>query len=92
MKTIGGYNAQLTMMRQKFEAWCRERPTATADFQFNFPPTVAIVCTIREAIRLGFVSVNIPARELIEHMCDTGPNEPTVLMVRAVLELEKPKS
>jgi hypothetical protein len=84
--TTRDYEIQLHTMRHRFEAWCREHPDKTADFQFNFPPNVAVVSTIREAIRLGFVSVNIPARELIEAMCDSGTNEPTVLMVRAVIE------
>lgn len=80
------YVHQLSDMRQRLVAWVKANPEKEVKIQFNFPNKIAVIATIRVAMNEGFVSVNDAGRELIESMCDRGLNEPTVLMVRAVLE------
>lgn len=81
-----GYVRQLEVMRERFLAWCAGHGDQTAHIQFNFPRSVVVAAPIHEAMRVGLVSVNDAGRELIEYLCETGPDEPTVLMVRVVIE------
>ena len=56
--------------------------------QFNFPTTVDVAATISDAIAAHLVTVDDAGRELIKQFMAVCSNEPTVLMVRAVISLE----
>lgn len=62
-----------------------------AKIQFNFPPYVAVIAPISEAIKHGLVTGNAEGLDLIKFLCAEHwekSTEPTVLMIRAVLEFE----
>lgn len=81
------YAAQLDGMAQRAKDWRAANPGKKPLVQFNHPETVAIVGCISDALEHHFVSANADGTELIKALWPWGGrDEPTVLMVRIVLE------
>lgn len=56
---------------------------------WHFPRNVAIIATIGDALKHGYVSANPAGLELIQAMvaaAGSPANEPTVLMIRTIME------
>lgn len=74
-------------MARNAEAWRKANPDAEALIQFNFPPKVAVIAPISEAVRLKVVVTNDHGLSLLKALWPWEDRyEPTVLMCRAVLE------
>lgn len=81
------YIAQLEKMAANARTWRAAHPERVAQVQFNFPPYVAVVQPISNAVKMGTVSTNEAGLELLKAMWPWDcASEPTVLMVRAALE------
>jgi len=87
------YVAQLQTMWENAEKWRKENPETVAMIAWNYPAGVALVAPISEAIKKGFVRHNAAGLELLKALWPTWEDEtePTVIMCRAVLELEPKK-
>ena len=59
-----------------------------AVIQFNFPRSVMIAATISDAIKNHFVTADAGGMELLRALGMGSANEPTVLMIKAVIDLE----
>lgn len=87
------YSAQCNMMLANARRWQEEHPNASIMVHFKFPKTVAIVGCISDGIAQGFVSTNKDGLDFIKAFGPWGvPEEPTVLMVRAVIEVWQEKA
>jgi len=87
MKHKRQYEVLLGRMLARAREWRTANPSRTAKVQFNLPERVAVIGTISEAIKRGVVSVDEAGLELVKSLGPWGvPEEPTVLMVRCVLE------
>jgi hypothetical protein len=74
-------------MAERAKAWRAANPNRTAKVQFNFPPGVCVIAAISLAVERGFVSTDEAGLELVKELWPWGDrSEPTVLMVRVVLE------
>lgn len=83
------YEAQCNTMLANAKAWRAAHPDSQARVQFNFPKTVSIIGCISDALNSKYVSANEQGVELIKALWPWGGrDEPTVLMVRMVLEHE----
>ncbi len=85
------YRRQLETMLANKKAWLKLHPEAEIKVQFNFPPSVCLVAPISAAIKDSYVSANEAGLDLIRALWPshyTSRREPTVLMVRTVLEQE----
>lgn len=83
------YELQLGKMLVRRNAWLANHPEAEVLVQFNFPRTVCVVACISDAIEKKFVSANEAGLELIKALGNWGQrDEPSVLMVRVILEAE----
>lgn len=82
------YEAALTTMVEALAKWRRENPALNPMVQFNFPRNVCLAAVISDAINFHWVSVDGAGQNLISALCAPFPRdrEPTVLMVRAVIE------
>lgn len=81
------YAAQLDEMDRRAKAWREANPGREAKVLWNFPRDVWIAVTVSEGIRLKLVVPNDAGIELIKALWPLGdPYEPTIGMVRAVLE------
>jgi len=84
------YGAQMREMYDRAQQWREQNPGVVAKVQFNFPPDVTFSLPIRVAIEKKIVSVNAAGLELIKALWPWHvPDEATVLMCRAVLEMDK---
>lgn len=82
---------QMQAMYENANKWRSENPTKEAMIQFNIPPKIFLCAPISNAIRDGFVSTNEAGLELIKALWPwDNQREPTVAMVRAVLEHKQP--
>lgn len=81
------YSKQCDAMLERARGWRMKNPDDDVLVQFNFPETMAVIGTISQAIENHYVSTNAAGLAIIKAM---GPwpkgNEPTVMMVRMVLE------
>lgn len=76
-------------MSENARHWRAVNPNHEVLIQFNSPPGVLIIGTISDAVKHHFVTVNEAGLELIKALWPWGGrDEPTVLMVRVVLEYE----
>jgi len=90
--TLEQYEAQLKTMLDNAERWRKANPEKNALISFNYPPGVAVIGTIEDAIEVGAVTTNEAGLELVKALWSwDAPDMPTVLMVRAVLEFEELK-
>lgn len=81
------YEKQLQLMKARADEWRRLNPQREAKIQFNFRTDTAVICPISQAIAKHYVSVNDAGRELIAALWpEGGRDEPTILMIKAVLE------
>lgn len=86
------YAEQLMQMAENGHRWRLANPDREARVVFNYPTSVALIAPIREAIDKNFVSVNEAGLELVKALWPwDGDTEPTVLMVRAALEIPIPR-
>ncbi len=77
------YERQLAAMRERAKAWMNDNRGAVVQIQFNFPPDLGVIAPINDALQMGFVSANFWGLELLRALL---PFQPTVIMVRAVVE------
>jgi hypothetical protein len=81
------YGWQVKAMARRAKEWRAGNPTKDAKVQFNYPREVAVIGSISDAIKTGYVTTNDAGLELVKAL---GPwrceNEPTVFMVRFALE------
>jgi hypothetical protein len=88
--TAAEYEAQLEAMAENARRWRAANADKTVLVQFNFPPFVALIAPISVAVKKGFVTTNDAGLELLKALWSwDADTEPTVLMVRAVIEYEK---
>lgn len=81
------YEEQLQTMRQRARDWLAAHPGADVRVQYNYPPHVAMVTTISEAVKKHIVSASPDGLALMEALWPWDDcKEPTVNMVRTVLE------
>jgi len=80
------YFGQLGEMAFILSEWRSAKKPAL--IQFNYPPSVAIIATISDAIRNHFVTADAGGMELLTALGMGSANEPTVLMIKAVIDLE----
>lgn len=81
------YCTQLDAMAANAKAWRAANPDKKVLVQFNFPTTVAVIACISDAVKNHYVTANPEGLELLKALWPWGVrSEPTVLMVRAVLE------
>ena len=78
------YENQLRAMAQVVADW--KAAGNSAMIQFNFPHGVCLIATIGDALKEHFVTVDERGMELLKLLGLGEPKEPTVLMVRAVIE------
>lgn len=84
------YQFQLGRMLMNYQHWQLTHPEANPKIQFNFPPNTAVIALISDAIRCHMVSCNGDGLALIKALWPwDGKSEPTVNMVRGVLEHEE---
>lgn len=87
------YVAAVESMVRNGKAWLAANPHKAPKIQFNFPPKVCLVAPIGLAYAMHLVTADEAGLELLQALAPWGgPEEPTVIMVRAVLEagLESP--
>lgn len=86
------YEAQLQAMLENADKWRAANPDREALVQFNYAPHIGLIMPISNAIKEKFVTTNDAGLELVKalHAWDYD-EEPTVNMVRCVLEYERPK-
>jgi hypothetical protein len=83
------YAQQCEAMAENARRWREANPNRETVVQFNRPPKVLIIGTISDAVKHHFVTANEAGLELIKALWPWGGrDEPTVLMVRVVLEHE----
>ncbi len=86
------YEAQLKTMIDNAERWRNAYPEKIVLIQFNFPPQVAVIAPISDAVKAGVVTANDAGLELLKALWPWDAyDEPTVLMVQAVIEFEEIK-
>src|SRR5690349_17406694 len=89
---LARYEAQMQTMLKRAKAWRAANADREVKVQFNFPKDITVITTIADAIKRGYVSVNDAGDELVKSLWPQNvPDEPTVLMVRVVLEWEEDK-
>lgn len=86
------YHGALERMVLAKARWIAANPTIEAKMQFNFPPDICFAIGIGDAVRAKLVTGNKAAAELIialtkAAMNDGAGSEPTLLMIRAVMEV-----
>ena len=87
MKTAEEYEDQLAKMAVNARKWRVDHPDSSVLVTFNYPASITVIGTISNAIRNNFVSANEDGLKWIKSVWPWGrEDEPTVLMVRAVLE------
>lgn len=83
------YGEQLEKMADNARAWRAANPEREVKVQFNYPPGVVVIQSISEAVKKSTVSANEAGLELLKALWPWDDrSEPTVLMVRVVLEAE----
>lgn len=88
MTTRKEYVEQLMQMAENGHRWRLANADREARVVFSYPTSVALIAPISEAIENNFVSVNEAGLELVKALWPwEGDREPTVLMVRAALEI-----
>lgn len=84
------YKAQLDKMYQRKLEWLSNNPEKKVQVVFNFPRSTYVIATISQAVEKGLVVCNDAGLELVKALWEWGvETEPTIGMVRAVLEHEK---
>lgn len=84
------YVANLDAMLAKRNAWLAAHPGAEIQVLFNYPPETCIICPISFAVAKKLVVCNGPGLELVKALGSwDAQDEPSVLMVRVVLEHEQ---
>lgn len=74
-------------MLQRAREWRQQNPTRGALIQFNYPNKVFLCAAISVAIKEKYVTANPAGIELMQALWPWDDQfEPTVAMVRAVLE------
>lgn len=83
------YARQLDKMYANAQRWLKEHPDTEVLISWNFPPQVALIAPISDAVKEGFVRTNPAGLELLKALWPTWDDEtePTVLMCRVVLEM-----
>ncbi len=88
--TTKKYVAQLQQMYKNGQDWRKANPGREVLISWGGPPQVAIVGAISDAVKAGVVRANPAGMELLKALWTwDDETEPTVIMCRAVLELEK---
>jgi hypothetical protein len=82
------YEAQLQAMLARCHDWRARHPDRVVQVQFNYPREVFLVTTISDALREGIVSCNYWGLRLVKALWPWNESEPTVAMVRVVIEHE----
>jgi hypothetical protein len=85
MNAAKNYEDQCRIMARVVHDWRAAKKSAV--IQFNFPRSVAVIATIGDALENHFVTADAGGLELLKLLGLGEPIEPTVLMVRAVIEL-----
>lgn len=82
------YTDQLELMAQAVKEWRKTNHGLSPSIQYNFQKDVCIIASMREAIEHNMVSINDDARTMLTQLgwLENKLTEPTVLMVRVVLE------
>ena len=81
------YKKQLQQMLANAKRWLADNPAAEVKVQFNFPGVAFVVAPISQALDKSLVSANEAGVQLIKAMWPWNiDSEPTVMMVRAVLD------
>ncbi len=80
------YKIKLGQMSQNARDWLARHPGAKVKIAFRHPPETNVVAAISDAIRGGFVLVNNEGLQLIKAMSPWGQDEPTLNMVRGVID------
>jgi hypothetical protein len=90
MTTPDEWEQQVQTMMDRAVEWSNNNPDKVAKVQFNYPPTIAVIAAISDAIDQKFVSCNDAGLEMIKAMWPWGDErEPTVIMVKIALEGRK---
>ena len=83
------FERQCQTMNERAQAWRKANPGKSAVIRWNFPPAVNIIGCISDALAHRLVTTNEAGLELIKALWPWGDrDEPTILMVRMVLERE----
>jgi hypothetical protein len=83
------YAVQMAKMKAAADAWRKAHPTDEVLVQFNFPREAYVIAPISDAFTAGVVTANAKGLELIKALWPWDDTyEPTVMMVRAILESE----
>jgi hypothetical protein len=81
------YEAQISKMQANGRRWLAENPRAEVSVAYHYEPGILVVAAISEAFDNKFISANEDGLKLIKALWPWGePEEPTILMVRVVLE------
>lgn len=83
-KEADDYDKAIDRMKQRMDQWRKDNPTVTAEVIFN--GKVFVIGGIQDALLLHLVKVNKGGYEMLKFMCEPERNEPTVTMVRFVIE------
>lgn len=82
---------QIAQMLSNRKRWVAAHPAVEVKVQFNFPSNVALVQPISDAVAMKSVTCNAAGLELLKALWPwDSDDEPTVLMVREVLENQEP--
>lgn len=84
------YEAELIGMAERARQWRAANPKTLVMVQFNFPPQVGVIATLSDALEHHLVTVNEGGCDLLKAIAAGCRHEPSVLMLRAVLEFTSP--
>jgi hypothetical protein len=87
------YEKQIAVMSAQARKWVAAHPQAKPVVSYSYPPEVAVIADIEDAIKSGLVVADADGLALIKAAC-AGFDEylaPTVLMLRAALDIATKK-